>query len=211
MNRNFRHFRKLLKEVFDWSESVVIAIVAIIVVFTFFMRVTSVDGTSMLPTLEDGERLIITDFLIKPTYNDIVVIQAKGLERESHDSGGFFESGNAPAEMGKPIIKRVVGLPGDKIDIDFEAGIVSRNGVPMNLSEKDGRLYEDGHMVNTPTSLMEGQVFPVTVPEGTIFVMGDNRNASMDSRDPKVGFVDYKYIIGKAFFRITPSSKFGSL
>ena len=198
MNRNFRFFRKFLKDVFDWTESVVIAIVAIIVVFTFFMRVTSVDGLSMMPTLHDGERLIITDFMFKPKYNDIVVIQAKGLKNED-------------GEMGKPIIKRVVGLPGDEIDIDFEAGTVFRNGEPLEISESDGILYEDGHMLNTPTSLMEGQVFPLTVPGGSIFVMGDNRNNSMDSRDARVGFVNDKYIIGKAFFRITPAPRFGSL
>lgn len=188
----------LMHEAFDWVESILLAVIAIIVIFTFLVRVTSVDGSSMNPTLVDQERLLVTDLFYSPQYNDIVILQANGLVNEN-------------GEYGKPIVKRVIGLPGDTINIDFDTGIVYRNGEALVLEVKNDLLYEDGHTINDYTLRQLDFAGEVTVPDGCIFVMGDNRNWSTDSRSDLVGMVDENYIIGKAFFRITPFSKFGTI
>lgn len=187
-----------MSETFDWVESIIIAVIAIILIFTFLVRVTSVDGSSMYPTLVDQERLLVTDLFYSPSYNDIVILQANGLV-------------NDKGEYGKPIVKRVIGLPGDKINIDFSNGIVYRNGEALETEVIDGLIYEDGHTINEYTYNSIDFTGEVTVPAGCIFVMGDNRNRSTDSRSRLVGMVDENYIIGKAFLRITPFSKFGTI
>lgn len=187
-----------MNEAFDWVESIIIAVIAIILIFTFLVRVTSVDGSSMYPTLVDQERLLVTDLFYSPSYNDIVILQANGLV-------------NDKGEYGKPIVKRVIGLPGDTISIDFNNGIVYRNGEALETEVIDGLIYEDGHTINEYTYNSIDFTGEVTVPAGCIFVMGDNRNRSTDSRSRLVGMVDENYIIGKAFLRITPFSKFGTI
>lgn len=187
-----------INNITDWFESVLVAIIAIIIIFTFFMRVTTVQGESMLPTLHDNEKLIVSDFLYTPAYNDVVVLQANGL---INDNG----------EYGKPIVKRVIGLSGDKIRIDFINGVVYRNDTALPLSEQDGIIIEDGHKINSYTYLQEDMTQEVTVPDGCIFVMGDNRNNSLDSRSAMVSYVDSDYIIGRAFLRVAPFNVFGSI
>lgn len=188
-----------MNEAFDWLESIVMAIVAIIVIFTFFVRVNTVSGTSMVPTLKDGEKLLVSDMFYTPAHNDIVIIQAKDLV---NDNG----------EPGKPIVKRIIGIPGDIIHIDFAAGVVYRNGEALELSEDEtGLLTEDGHYINTPTTLSWDMDGDVEVPEGCYFVLGDNRNGSKDSRDKDVGIIERNYIVGKAFFSIFPFDAFGFL
>ncbi len=186
------------KEIFEWTESVLGAVLSIIIIFTFLVRVTWVSGSSMLPTLTDGDRLLVTDLFYTPHYNDIVILQANGLVNEN-------------GEYGKPIVKRVIGLEGDKIFIDFDEGVVYRNGEALELENNNGVLYEDGHAINDITLRSLDMTGEVTVPEGFIFVLGDNRNASTDSRSDMVGFVDLNYLAGKAFFRISPLSSFGTI
>lgn len=161
-NRRFRHNRDAL----EWYEAVVLALVAVALVFTFGVRMIRVQGESMLPTLQSGQRLLITSFPRELTYGDIVIID----EYTSY---------------GKPLVKRVIGMEGDTIDIDFEAGVVYRNGEAL-----------DEPYTAEPTYLQETMEFPVTVPEGCIFVLGDNRNYSTDSRDERVGFVDLRDVLG---------------
>lgn len=187
-----------VNEITDWFESVILAVIAIITVFTFFVRVTTVQGESMLPTLEESDRLLVSDFFYTPAYNDIVVLQANGL---INDNG----------EYGKPIVKRIIGLAGDKISIDFAQGVVYRNDVPLEITEDGGIITEDGHKLNTYTNYNEDMYSSVTVPEGCVFVMGDNRNNSLDSRSEQVGCIRTEYIIGKAFIRIMPFSQFGGI
>ena len=188
------------KEVFDWLESILIGILAIVVIFTFFVRVNTVSGRSMLPTLVSGQKLIVSDLFYTPAYNDIVIIQASELPDEN-------------GEKGKPIVKRIIGMPGDKIYIDFVNGIVYRNDVALEITvnEEDGLLYEDGHKINTLTKDPEDMTGEVIVPEDCYFVMGDNRNSSTDSRNLYVGCVHKNYIAGKVLFSIFPFDKFGSV
>ena len=183
-NKNFS------ADMFDWMCSIFSAILCFIIIFALFARVITVDGESMVPTLQDQQRLIVSDMFYTPQYDDIVILYADKLVNES--SGGY----------GKPIVKRVIGLPGDTIRIDFVKGVIYRNGE---------QLPDD--YTNTPTNLPEN--FPnnqdVTVEDGKIFVLGDNRNGSKDSRSSDVGQVDMRYIMGKAYLRIWPLNALGML
>lgn len=181
-------------EIFDWLESILMAVLIIVLLFTFIVRVNTVDGESMLPTLTGGQKLIVTDLFYTPSYNDIVIVQAPKLDG------------------GKPIVKRIIGLPGDTIRIDFDNGIVYRNGTALPVEEKGGLIYEDGHTINDLTTrnleMVSGQDY--TVPEDSYFVMGDNRNNSKDSRlFSAIGFIDRKYIAGRAVFSVFPLNTFG--
>lgn len=183
-----------VKEVFDWVETLIMAMIFIIILFTFFIRVNTVDGDSMNPTLKDGQKLLVTDLFYTPDYNDIVIVQAAKLDG------------------GKPIIKRVIGLPGDRISIDFTNGIVYRNGEALPIETEGGVLYEDGHKINDYTTrnieMISGEEY--TVPENSYFVLGDNRNASSDSRlMSAIGFIDKNYIAGRAVFSLFPFNSFG--
>lgn len=191
--------RRAAAEVFDWFDTVITSIVAVIVIFSLFTRLSTVDGDSMKPTLWDKERLMITDFLYAPEHNDIVVLWNENLFNE--DTGRY----------GKAIVKRVVGVPGDTIELDISTGSVYRNGEKLSQEIKDGLLYEDGHAINDYTTLKWDMPSSVTVPEGHIFVMGDNRNNSIDSRDNRVGLVDMNNIVGKAYLRVAPFDRFGGL
>ena len=185
-----------VNEVFDWMESILTAVVIIVLIFTFVIRINTVTGTSMAPTLEEGQKLLVTDLFYTPSYNDVVIVQAANLDG------------------GKPIVKRVIGLPGDTVMIDFTEGIVYRNGEPLNVERIDGFLYEDGHKINTYTTLRQDMVsnHEYTVPEDSYFVLGDNRDNSKDSRLLTViGFIDKKYIAGRAVFSIFPFDTFGAI
>ncbi len=189
--------KRAAAELLDWFDTVVTSIVAIIVIFALVTRLSTVDGGSMNPTLIDQERLMITDFCYQPAYNDIVVVWTDNLFNE------------LTGEMGEAIVKRVVGLPGDTIRINTDEGAVYRNGERLETEEIDGIIYEDGHMILDYTT--KPYSMEVTVPEGHVFVMGDNRNNSVDSRDGRVGLVDMNYIIGKAYLRVAPLERFGGL
>jgi len=142
-----------------------------------FLRMVIVSGPSMLPTLQDGDRLILLNniFYGKPKYGDIVVA--------SKDS---FKDG-------EPIIKRVIATEGQTVDIDFESGVVFVDGIAL-----------DEPYINTPTTLKEGTAFPLTVAEGCVFVMGDNRNDSLDSRSTEIGQIDCREILGRVLFLLIP-------
>ena len=186
-------------DIYSWFDTLIGSFLVIIVLFTFFIRMSTVDGESMLPTLEDKQQLMISNCFYEPAYNDIVVVWAEGIPND--------EDG-----LGKAIVKRVIGLPGDNIRIDFANGYVYRNGEQLPLQVKDNNvLYEDGHMLNSYTNLSEGRGDEFTIPDGSIFVMGDNRNGSTDSRSWMVGDVDKRFIVGKALFRVFPFDKFGGL
>jgi len=163
-------------EVYEWVRLVVCSVLAIMLLFTFIIRLIGVDGHSMVPTLQDGDRLLVLTGPLCGGYEpgDVVV-----LRKESF--------------LPTPIVKRVVAGAGQVVDIDFLSGIVYVDGE---------RLHED--YVSELTFTEEGTEFPLTVPEGSVFVMGDNRNHSTDSRDVRLGTVDERYIIGRAVFLLLP-------
>ena len=166
---------------FEWVQCIVTALVACILIFVFPCRTVGVVGPSMQQTLIEPDRLIVSNLFYTPKQGDIVVLRKDSFKED-------------------PIIKRVIAVGGQTVDIDFQEGVVYVDGVAL-----------DEPYVNAPTYDPEDFTEPVEVPEGCIFVMGDNRNHSTDSRDGRIGVVDNRYIIGKALFRITPVSRFGGL
>ena len=164
------------QEAYEWLQILIVALVTIILVFTFVGRITPVVGESMLPTLHEGDVMLIRDIgYTDPQPGDIVV-----LTKEFDAARG-------------PIVKRIIAVEGQTVDIDFTAGAVY----------VDGQLLEEDY-IRQPTYLEEGLEFPVTVPEGCVFVMGDNRNDSDDSRDSALGPVDTRQILGRAVFLLFP-------
>lgn len=164
------------KDLYEWVQALVCSVLAVVVLFTFVVRLIGVDGHSMVPTLQDGDRLLVLNSMLYDDYRygDIVVLR----------KDTFLE---------EPIVKRVIATEGQTVDIDFDMGAVY----------VDGTLLKEEY-INELTFLEEGTEFPLTVPEGSVFVMGDNRNHSSDSRDSRLGTVDTRYVIGKAVFLAFP-------
>ncbi len=167
--------------VLDWYDAVVYALTLVLIIMLFFVRTANVDGTSMVPTLQDRDQIIARSFLYTPKAGDIVVVD------------GY-------TNYGAPLVKRVIGVGGDTVDINFDTGDVIVNGQVI-----------DEPYIAEPTQTSYDVQFPVTVPDGHLFLMGDNRNRSKDSRHSDIGFIDERDILGNAFFRILPFSSFGSL
>lgn len=160
---------------FEFVSIFSMASIAIAFCFTFLFRTVVVDGSSMNPTLWDGDRLIITATTKNIKYGDIVVC-------------------SQPNPMEKTLIKRVIATEGQTVEIDFENGIV----------RVDGNILNEPYIAD-PTTMYEGMNFPQTVPEGCVFVMGDNRLHSTDSRSDMVGFIREDYVMGKVLFRMAPN------
>ncbi|MDO4743123.1 MAG: signal peptidase I [bacterium] len=173
--------------IFDFFDCIVVSVVIVALLFSFLFRVVGIEGGSMEDTLIEGDRVIITNMFYKPENGDIVVI-----------SRNYNNINNA--ETDEPIIKRVIAVEGQTVDIDFQKGIV----------------YVDGNAIDEPyiknlTNRAHDVKFPVTVKKDCVFVLGDNREVSLDSRDERIGMVDTRYILGKAVFRIFPFEKIGGL
>lgn len=162
---------------YDWLSAMIVALTFLAFLFTFLFRVVGVDGTSMVPTLKNEDRLLLTNLGGDYTAGEIVVVDRYTQE---------------------PLIKRVIAVAGDVIDIDGE-GTVTVNGV---------ELYEPYIQGETVLRDFSG---PLTVPEGYVFVMGDNRSVSKDSRSASVGLISLKDVVGRAVLRIWPLSSFGKI
>ncbi len=174
-------------------ESVIISIFFVLLIFTFVARPVTVEGGSMFPTLENGDRLIMNMIFYTPKQGDIVVIN-------NHVSY-TYEPGTTNVVEGdsldKRIIKRVIAVGGQTLDIDFTDGTVT----------VDGEVLEEDYIADYTTKDLHAFEYPITIPEGYIFVMGDNRNNSTDSRDNHVGFVKEEDVLGEAVFRFYPFDK----
>ena len=170
MEENVKKQRESGKDFYEWVQALVCSVLVVVMLFTFVIRMIGVDGHSMVPTLQDGDRLLVLNSMLYDDYKygDIVVLRKSSF-------------------LSEPIVKRVIATEGQTVDIDFSTGSVYVDGV---------LLKED--YINELTFTEEGTAFPLTVPEGSIFVMGDNRNHSNDSRDSRLGTVDSRYVIGKA-------------
>ena len=165
------------RDLYEWVQSLVGSVLVVVAIFTFVIRMMGVDGHSMLNTLQHGDRLLVVNSMLYHDYKygDIVILRKNGVFDDD------------------PIVKRVIAVEGQTVDIDFAEGIVY----------VDGEALEEDY-IREPTYTAEGTEFPLTVPEGSIFVMGDNRNHSSDSRSSDLGTVDTRYVIGKAAFLIFP-------
>ncbi len=170
-----------LDEALDWLKTLAITFIIVILIFTFVCRTARVNGHSMDYTLADRDFLILWSLGYTPKNGDIVAANCEGLN--------------------EVIVKRIIAHGGQTVDINFQTGEVFVDGVVL-----------DEPYLGTKTHLDElGHKYPVTVPEGKYFVMGDNRMNSRDSRDATVGFVDREDILGKAVLRLFPFNSFGLL
>ena len=168
-------------ELFDWLQSIVFAIIACVLLFMFVARVVTVDGSSMNPTLLHGDKLIVSNLSKNYEQGDVVVLVA-------------------PEFMDEPLIKRVIATEKQLVEINFDKGIVKVDGE---------ELYEP--YIAELTNDAQDYDGPIEVPEGCVFVMGDNRNHSTDSRTEEIGCVDTRYILGKAYFTMFPLKSFGAV
>ncbi len=183
--------KDIRNEEMNWKKSTVLYVhdlirmlMVIVVVFLIFFRIVVVSGDSMYSTLWDGDYLLLMNelFYPEPKQGDIVVISKKSFDR------------------GKPIVKRVIATEGQTVDIDFVHGIVYIDDIP--------RVEP---YVNTLTTSEEGMEFPLVVEENHVFVLGDNRGVSMDSRDPRIGLIDQREILGKVIYLMIPGTSDGEL
>ncbi len=171
-----RKMKERRGETFDWIQSLVIALLVCVLVFTFGVRVIRVSGSSMLDTLHNNDRILISHLFYNPRPGDIVVARVESFNSE-------------------PIVKRVIAVGGQTVSINFETGIVSVDGVEL----REPYTY-------TPTNRRIDFEDDVVVPEGCLFLMGDNRNGSTDSRDDRIGCVDERLVMGRAIFLLIPGA-----
>ncbi|MFI3206764.1 MAG: signal peptidase I [Clostridia bacterium] len=177
---------KIGRYVFSWVEEVILCTIVVVIIMTFLFKLVMISGVSMLPNFEDGDRVVISCINFSYEQGDVVVIS------------GVLDD---------PIIKRVIATEGQTVDIDFENGVVY---VDDEAIDENFFGIENGITKETYTSL-DLIEFPATVPEGHVFVLGDNRTNSEDSRYVEVGMVDERKIIGKAVLRLFPLDRFGFL
>lgn len=166
-------------ELFEWAQNIAIILTVVVLTFIFLFRVIGVEGDSMKPTLHNRDWMVISNLFYQPKQGDIVVLTKRQF-------------------MEQPIVKRVIAVGGQTVDIDFDTGEVTVDGVVLDepyIAEKTHRQYDVS--------------FPAKVPENCIFVMGDNRNHSSDSRVSTLGMVDKRYILGRLLIRIFPLNQFG--
>jgi signal peptidase I len=171
-------------DLYYWLQALVVALIAIVLIFTFVGRIIGVKGSSMYPTLHNGDMMLVRSIGYRPQQGDVVV-----LTKESF--------------LSEAIVKRVIAVGGQTVRIDYEENKVYVDGVAL---EEDYINFEDlDPMDEKPAEYIS----EVTVPEGSIFVMGDNRNRSSDSRDPNLGLVDERYVIGGVVCVLFPWSNAG--
>lgn len=170
---------RIISSIYEWIEATLYSLVCVVLAFIFVFRIVAVDGPSMVPTLNDKEKLILLTFMYKPKHGDIVVIDRYTQE---------------------PLVKRVIAVGGDKIEILPETGEVVLNGVVLEEKYIQGKTLTRDFGTGVKT-----------VPEGYLVVMGDNRSVSKDSRSAEVGFVNVKDVVGRAIFRFYPLERIGLL
>lgn len=172
-------------DLYFWLQALVIALVVLILAFAFVGRIITVDGDSMLPTLHNRDVLLLRGIAYSPKQGDIVVL--------TKDFGHYVD---------QPIVKRVVAVGGQHIRIDYDAGLVYVDGEALD----EPYILEPMHRKGGDLIIEE-----MTVPEGSVFVMGDNRNDSSDSRHWELGAIDERYILGKMVTVLIPGTWISSL
>lgn len=184
----------LAKEMYDMIEILVIAACVVLILYSFVSRLCVVSGGSMDKTLANKQMLIVSNINYTPDTGDIIV---------------FHQTSNEAFGLNEPVVKRVIATEGQTVDIDFDTWTVTitdTDGTEFVLDESEYMYLKEGYTITT-----SDWEYPLEIPEGYLFVMGDNRNHSTDSRSRWIGLVDERRVIGKAILRLTPFSKFGML
>ena len=176
----------LAQTLYYWLQTLVVAVVSIVLIFTFFCRITRVDGGSMLNTLHNGDLLLLWSAGYTPSAGDVVVLNKTAAE-------------TAALLGGEAIVKRVIATGGQTVQIDYASDTVYVDGQPL-----DEPYIREANM--SPMSGPYSGQTSFVVPEGSIFVMGDNRNASTDGRHSMVGPVEQGYVMGRAVCVLFPLS-----
>lgn len=177
MTKNMEKTNQAKQELLSWLRMMFCVVIGTVLLFTLVLRIVRVDGDSMRDTLQDGDILIALSRHLSGELErgDIVVVQREGFNRS------------------QPIVKRVIAVEGQTVEIDFEEGIVI----------VDGKDLDEDYALE-PTWLEEGMKFPLTVPEDSYFILGDNRNHSEDSRSIDLGTVTHDEVVGKAVLLVLP-------
>jgi len=170
-------------DLYFWLQALVMVLAVMILIFTFVGRIIVVDGISMEPTLYHGDLLLLQSVGYTPKQGDVVV-----LTKEFEDADG-------------PIVKRVIATGGQHVVIDYDAGTVT----------VDGQVLDEPYIKEVMMQPPEESITDILVPEGSIFVMGDNRNHSSDSRNVTLGAVDERYVLGQALWVFFPFQDFGAI
>lgn len=186
-----------VRSAFEFLEMFAFSVFAVLIIFTFFIRLCRVEGSSMENTLYSSEALLLSNIAYTPKQDDIIV----------------FHLTNHDDQMEKTMVKRVIATGGQELVIDFNTGIITVDGVEYEdshrtLKELSGRQVDYYSLYANHYYDMHTRVLKATVPEGYVFVMGDNRNNSKDSRNSAVGFVDERCILGKVILRLSPFTVF---
>lgn len=176
------------RELYEWLQMVLGCVLVAVLVFNCFARLTRVDGSSMDNTLQHGELMLVWSLGYQPKQGDIVV-----LNKTTTIFPGHSES--------KAIVKRVIATENQTVDIDYGAGMVYVDGAPLDEPYIKEEMY---FPLDMPETHWE-------IPEGSIFVLGDNRNHSTDSRSALLGPIDEDYVLGKVVLGLWPLSRFGLL
>ena len=172
----------ILGTFYELTEMLATVTVVVMLLFAFLLRLNIVDGHSMDMTLAHGEYLGVSDLFYDPEPGDIVIIHK--INADPYDN---------------PIVKRVIATEGQTVDIDFTTWTLRVDG---EVIDEPYRYVSEDHLLTSDWT------FPITVGENEIFVMGDNRNNSADSRTEEIGMIDTRCVIGKAYVRVFPINKF---
>ena len=179
--KEHKKINPMLISTFEWMQAAAIAIVTVVIAMTFVFRIVDVRGDSMLNTLFDGDKVLVYSLMYTPKQGDVVIVS----HAEKYD---------------EPIVKRVIASEGQTVNIDYNTG---------DVFVDDQKLSED-YLTFRIEGLRTGYddiSFPLVVPEGCLFVLGDNRPVSLDSRTSTIGFVECDDVIGKATFVVYPMSR----
>lgn len=178
--------KKTLKEVivtnsYDFASVMSAAVITIMIIFTFIFRFVGVIGSSMVPTLHDSDWLVVTAYDHNPTRGQVIII-------------------TQPNTFNEPIVKRIIATENQTVDINFSTGEVFVDGEKL-----------DEPYINNATTDQYDVAFPLVVPEGCVFVMGDNRQHSSDSRQTIIGFIDENYILGSVKYKVIEADESGQM
>ncbi len=201
-------------EVLEWVVTLAVAFAIAFAIKLFVFDIVKVDGSSMVPTLHDGDRLIVTKLGYKPKQGDIIILDSTYKDRMEYFDDLAEEKGKDHLSFVEKFFAERVGMPASLKKKYFVKRVIALPGQTVNIS--NGHVYVDGEILDEPyydgktNPISSSSVeYPLTVEENTVFVMGDNRNNSKDSRSSDLGLVPYDAILGKSQLRIWPLNAIG--